>query len=154
MADPRPVEVRWPADDDMAEYGDLLRRLRIEDSRYELVYVVPGTVVDTDPTTDELRTSEGGYVIDDRDQMLLIAQRTWAWNRVPRYALNFATGWVDGSVRIGNLISTVTDASRTYPVLSVVSEITVEFPLGTGGTPPRPTMSVVSAFGEFDARDW
>jgi hypothetical protein len=146
--------VRYPSDDDVAVFGELVRRLRIEDPGWQLVTVVPGTVVDTDPETCELRTSNGGYVIDDRDEMLLIAQRAFQWQRVPRYALSFATGWVDGAVQIGRLITAVTDASGSFPVLSVVSEISVEFPIGTGGTPPRPNMSVVTAFGEFDARDW
>jgi hypothetical protein len=152
IADPRPVEVRWPADSVVAAAGDLLRRVRIEDQDWRLIYVVPGTVIAVDPETCALQTDEGGYLTDDRDEMLLIAQRTYAWHRVPRYALQFATGWVDGSVAIGRLILQATDPSGTFPVLSVVSEVTVDFPLGTGATPGRPNMSVVTAFGEFDAR--
>jgi hypothetical protein len=152
IEDPRPIEVRYPADADLAAYGELIRRIRVEAPDLQLVYVVPDTVVGVNPQTLELLTTDGGYVIDDRTEMGLIAQRTYEWHRVPRYALRLATGWVDGSLRVGHLIRQATDPSGTFAVNSVISEITVEFPIATGGTPPRPTLSLVTAFGEFDAR--
>jgi hypothetical protein len=152
VEDPRRVEVRWPADADVAAVGELVRRLRIEDDQYQLIHVIPGTVVETDPETLELRRTDGGMLQDDRDEMLLLAQRTYSWHSVPRYALRLATGLVDGAVQIGHLITQIALPSGAYPVRSVVTEITVDFPIGSGGTPQRPTMSVATAFGEMDAR--
>jgi hypothetical protein len=147
--DPRRVEVRFPADADVAAYGELVRRLRIEAPEYELVYVIPDTVVGLDPEMLRLLISEGGYLIDDRSVMKVLAQRLYQWHRVPRYALTLSTGWVDGAVKIGHLVTAATDAAGTFPVLSVISEISVNFPLASGGTPPRAAMSLATAFGEM-----
>jgi hypothetical protein len=152
VEDPRHVEVRYPADDDLVPIGELIRILRIESPEHELVYVIPDTVVGVDPTTQALLQAEGGHVRDDRDQMRLIAQRAYQWARVPRYALRLATGWIDGALQVGHLITAATDPAGLFPVLSVISEITVEFPIASSDTPPRPRLSLATAFGEFDAR--
>lgn len=154
VEDPRRVEVRYPADDDLVCFGELIRRLRIEAQEHELTYVVPDTFVGVNPTTLELLQTDGGYVQDDRTQLGLIAQRTYQWHRIPRYALRLSTGWIEGALQIGHLITQVTDPSATYFLNSVISEITIEFPIATGDTPPRPSLSLVTAFGEFDALRW
>lgn len=152
VEDPRRYEHRWPADADVTPVGDLVRRIRIEDDQYQEIYVYPNTKVDTDPTTLELRDTTGGYLQDDADEMLAIAQRTYEWHKTPRYALRFSSGWVTGALQIGHLITQIIVPAGTFPVLSVISEITVDWPIGTGGTPQRPTISVATAFGELDAR--
>lgn len=151
VEDWRDTEVRYPADVDVVCYGELVRRLRIEAPQYELVRVLPDTVVDVDYLTQELVRTDGGLLIDDRPQLRLLAQRTYEWHRQPRYALNLSTGWIDGAFGVGHLITSLTDASGTYPVNSVVSEITLEFPVAQSAQTPRPTMTIATAFAEMDA---
>lgn len=152
VEDPRPVEVRYPADADLVAYGELIRVQRIEAPEYGLDYVIPDTVVGVDATTGALLQSDGGYVRDDRQQLGLMAQRAYQWARVPRYALRLATGWIDGALQVGHLVTAATDPAGSFPVLSVISEITVEFPIASSDTPPRPRLSLATAFGEFDPR--
>ena len=72
VEDWRNAEVRYPADDDVVCYGELVRRLRIEAPQYELVRVLPETVVDVDYLTQELVRTDGGLLIDDRPQLRLL----------------------------------------------------------------------------------
>ena len=44
------------------------------------------------------------------------AQRAYQWHRVPRYALHFATGYLDGDVQVGRLVTEITDSAGTWPV--------------------------------------
>ncbi len=137
--------------EDLVTYGELVRRLRIEAPQYRWVEVLPETVVGVDPTTQQLLHSDGGMVVDQRPELLLLAQRTYAWHRQPRYALTLSTGWIDGAFVIGHLITAITDATGTYPVNSVITEITLEFPVAQSAQSPRPSMTVVTGFAEIDA---
>jgi hypothetical protein len=150
VRDPWPVEVKYPADADVTPLGDQVRKLRIECPQYNLAEVRPYTVVGVDDSGQLLR-SDGGNVTDDSDLLAMVAQRAYAWHKTWRYALQLRTAWVDGNLLIGQLITTLTDATGTYPVKSVVTEITIEFPVASGAVPPAPRCSVVTAFGELDA---
>jgi hypothetical protein len=152
VQEPRCVEVRYPADDDVTTYGELVRQIRVEDPDAQLIYVVPNTVVDVDTETHELQWSEGGYIEDDRPQMLVLAQRIYAWHRVPRVALTWASKWIDGAVQIGHLMTGYTDHVGTYGVLSVVTEIALEFPIAAGPDPAPASCSVQTSFAEMDPR--
>lgn len=150
IEDPRPCEVRYPADEDLTPLGEVPNRLRIDAPGRRLVYVLPNTVVECDRETGELLRTDGGTLIDDRPEMFLIAQRCYQWHRVPRYALQLTTGWIDGAVQVGRLITAITDSAGTWPVLSVVTELTVEFPVSEGPAAQPPRMSFVTAFAELD----
>lgn len=153
--DPRDVEIRYPADEDLGSeafplVGELVRRLRIELPDRQLARVVPGTITGVDPETLELQISDGGIITDDRQEMLLVAQRTFAWHRVPRYVLRFSTGWIDGAARLLSLITYVIDHTGTYPVNTVITEVTLEFPVAQADTPPRPAMHFATSHAELD----
>lgn len=150
VEDPRPVEVRYPADADLSPLGEVPNRLRVEAPGRRLVQVLPNTVVECDRETGALLRTDGGTLIDDRPEMYLIAQRAYQWHRVPRYALHFHTGYIDGAVQVGRLITALTDSAGTWPVLSVVTELTVEFPVSEGPAAQPPRMSFVTAFAELD----
>lgn len=151
IEDLRDTEVRYPADEDLVTYGELVRRLRIEAPQYRWVEVLPETVVGVDPTTQQLLHSDGGMVVDQREQLRLLAQRTYAWHRQPRYALSLFTVWIDGAFGIGHLITQITDATGTYSVNSVITEITLEFPVAQSAQTPRPSMTIATGFAEIDA---
>jgi hypothetical protein len=150
VEDLRDVEVRYPDDADVTAYGELVRRLRIEAPQYQLVRVLPDTVVDVGVLLQDLVRTNGGILVDDRPQLRLLAQRTYEWHRQPRYALSLSTGWIDGAFGVGHLITQITDASGTWPVNSVVTEITLEFPVAQSAQSPRPTMTIATAFAELD----
>jgi len=151
IEDPRNVEVRYPTDANLTPLGEYVNRLRIEAPGHTTVEVRPNTVVDVDPETLDLERSNGGYIRDDRDQLAVIAQRAYQWHRTPRYALEFSTGYIDGALAVGQLVTQITDASGTYPVNTVISELSIDFPVTQGHRARPPRMTVATAFAELDA---
>lgn len=145
--DTRHVEVQYP--ETVTPVGEYVETLRIEAPGHELIYVVPGTMVGTYATRIPVN-STGGYLQDDRDQMKVIAQRAYEWHKTPRYSLGFSSGWVDGTAQIGQLVTQYVDATGTYSVGSVLTEITLNFPVSQTASPERPSASYVTAFGELD----
>ena len=150
LDDPREVEVRFPEDEDIQPLGDQIERLRIEAPGYGLVDVRPKTVVAVDPDTAQLVYSPGEKVVDDRDLLKAIAQRAWAWHWTPRYAVSLLSAIVTGQVAIGRRIVSLREHHGIYPINSVVTEITVQFPFAESGTPPLPKMTVATAYAELD----
>lgn len=152
LEDTRHLEARYPPDDAITPIGEQVNRLYLDAPGYRYVDVRPNTVVAIRNTDQQLERSVGAVVVDDTNELLVIAERTYQWHATPRYALGFSTGWIDAALQIGHLITQLTDATSTYPVRSVVSEITLEFPVSNGTTPQRPTMSITTAFAEMDAQ--
>jgi hypothetical protein len=152
LEETRHVEARWPADEDIAPLGQLVNRLILDAPGYRYVDVRPNTIKWIEERYNRLVRHEGGIVVDDTDELLLIAQRTYQWHAIPRYALGLSTGWIDAAIQIGHLVTAMTDATSTYPVRSVITEITLDFPISQSTTPQRPTMSITTAFAEMDAQ--
>ncbi|WP_291321221.1 hypothetical protein [Desulfonatronospira sp.] len=148
--EPRDTIEFFPAEDQIEMLGDQVLRLRIDAPGYTRVDVRPNTVVGTDPADALLRRTAGGPLIDDRRVLRLIAQRAYAWHRTPRLSLALTTACVTGELAIGRRIVSLTDTHGTWPVNTVVSEITIQFPLGEGETPPLPKMTVATAYAELD----
>ncbi len=151
VRDTQPVQAKYPDDENLSPLGEYVQRLHVEAPGNRLVEVRPNTVVSVSPETLALQRSDGGYVVDHRDQLEVIARRAYEWHRVPRYALQLTTGWIDGALAVGQLVTQATDASGTYPVLSVITELTIEFPARAGNNKPKPSLSIQTAFGEMDA---
>jgi hypothetical protein len=152
LEDTRHLEARHPTDEDLVPLGDLVNRLYLDSPGMRYVDVRPNTVIGIQQTDQQLVRSAGEVVVDDTDELLLIAQRTYQWHAVPRYALGFQTGWIDAALQIGHLVTQLTDATSTYAVRSVISEITIDFPIAQSTTPQRPTLSITTAFAEMDAQ--
>lgn len=153
IEDTRNLEARYPADADLDSIGHIVNRMWLDAPGYRYVDLRPHTVIGVDDSQQLIRAcSAGEIVVDDTDDLLLIAQRTYQWHALPRYALGFSSGWIDASCQIGHLITTMTDATATYPVRSVITEITLEFPISQSTTPQRPIMSLTTAFAEMDAQ--
>lgn len=149
--DPRQLSVRYPADADVAPIGEFVNEKVIEvGDEYRLIYVAPGTVVGIDETDGSLRKSNGGYLQDDRNYLMVIAQRAYEWYKVPRYALQFSTGFINGQLKIGHYVSSIYDTTNLLTVGSVITEITYDFPVAKGTHTPAPKVSYCTAFGELD----
>lgn len=144
----RRVQVEYP-ETVSNPVGQVVREMKIDAPGHKRIYVVPGTVVGINPVTQELQKSTGGYLQDDRDKLTVIAQRAYEWHKTPRYSFQFSSNWVDSAVNIGHLVTAYTDHHGTYPVLSVVTEITVDFPVSEGKA-VAPSATYVTAFGELD----
>jgi hypothetical protein len=146
----RRAQIEWP--ETPASVGEFLNEIVIDVGRnYQLVYVTPNTVVGIDETTGDLIRSTGGYLQDDRPLLRTIAQRAYEWYKVPRYALNFSTSFIDGRLAIGQYVKSIRRLGVVEPVGSVITQLTFAFPVVNSETPPQPKVFLRTAFGELDA---
>ena len=106
--------------------GEIIRELRINvGENYRLDFMAQSTIVGLNPDGTSKRRSNvpGGaspYIRDDRDQMREIADFALAWYAGDRRAITFSTSHVNGSIRVGELITKL-----KYPAGSDVSDITI-----------------------------
>lgn len=147
----RRVEVVYPPESPpIAPLGNFVNEMVIEaGDDYLLIYVVPRTVVDLDCRTKSLVRTDGGVLQDDRDALQAIARRAYEWYSRPRYALCLTTGWFQGDLWLGALITSLVDLSGNVAISSVVSEITIDFPTGSRGTP---SVVYATSFAELDPK--
>jgi len=101
----RSVEMRWPKT--VVTQWDFQRILRIDASaRCGLHYVAPNTVVDC--KDGYLRKStNGGFVRDDRPLLQLLAHTAYQWYATPRQAFTFVFRQASGLLKVGQLITTI-----------------------------------------------
>jgi len=158
----RCVEVRFPENADLqpvsrggvGKYqplGDSVQRLYLEVPSAELVDVRPNTVIAIEAATGTLQTTNGGYVVDDRPLLQTLAERAYDWHSRFRYQLQYQTGYITSDLQVGQLVTECTDQAGTWPVGSVVTEITLEFPVGGSDRAPRAKCAVTTQFAEMDA---
>lgn len=146
----RRCQVSWP--EEVESIGEFVNEIVIDAGpNYQLIYLTPETVVGIDATTGELIRSTGGYLHDDRQSLRVIAQRAYEWYKVPRYALNMSTSFADSRLVVGAFIPQIRRLGVVDPVRSCVTQLTYSFPVASGPTPPQPTVSMRTAFGELDA---
>lgn len=154
VIDPRPIVVVWPEPDELGEFetlGEFVGEIFVEVQDYKLIDVRPNTVVDVDPYTLQLVRSDGGLLQDDRPIMRVIAQRLYDWHKTPRYALQFSTGYIDGRIKIGHLITEYTSIHGTSSVDSVVTEISIDFERSRNADVGIAKVTYSTDFGQMDA---
>ncbi len=134
---PDPVNSDW----------DFSRVLRIDVSaRCGLHYVAPGTVVRC--VAGKLqRTTEGGFIRDDRNLLQQIAAVAWQWYGQPRQSFSFSFRQASGLLSIGDLITQIGSGGTQQTVRSVVTSVKIDFARADGDT-HRTT--VETQWGELD----
>ena len=151
--DDRRVEVFEPAELEDT-LGEFVNTLYIDAGEaYKLIYVVPDTVVGIDAKgAGQLIRTNGGFLQDDRPKLEVIAKRAFQWYRVPRQALTLSTTWIDGAIQVGHLVYKLIDhEGDQLHVLTVITEINLEFPVLDAARPMTPRMTITTAFAEMDA---
>ena len=116
--------------------------LQIPDARLD--YVVPRTVVGVDKLGRFQRTTDGGYVRDDRDRLKDIAEAALQWYGRERQALQMSFKQIRPIVKLGDLI---TDIGAEYNIAGVNSMVTsIEYNYATDA----PTTTFSTQFSELD----
>lgn len=139
---------------------DIVRRFVIDaGDKYRCDYLCPNTIVGLTPATGELvRCDDGGFIRDDRDQLLAIARVAWCWYSVTRRSIVFETSLLNSSLRIGSFITAIGDDAvegdvHTEEINSVVTSIEVRSPSVEGSGNPQPAVPQIkyeTAYGELD----
>lgn len=153
------AEAVYPSPDQMSSTIDAIRTLEIfAGESYRCDYMVPDTIVGIVPSSAALIRSPGGFIRDDRDQLMVIAQIAFAWYRKVRKVVSWESSLVNGKLQIGDYIVSAGDPASEGDVHfedinSVVTLIEVTSPLiesETGGEPPPAKIRYETGFGEID----
>lgn len=123
------VEGRWPSEKKLVQEAgdeDTIRRLWIDaGDKYQLHYVAPGTVVDLDDG-ELVKTTDGGFVHDDRDTLEALARVAYEWYGVERQTLQLTYLQAIGVAEIGDLVTTIGADETEEPIRTVVTEIRLD----------------------------
>jgi len=120
------VEARYPADADVATV-DVLRQLVLTVEDAHLDYCPEDTVVAVSHGSTLTRTTEAGFVRDDRERLDDIARAAWEWHGSSRVAINVSKRGLSADFIVGHLITTIGGDETEETVNSVITK--VEFDL-------------------------
>jgi hypothetical protein len=155
------IEHRYP--DDVAANVDLVRvhEIRAAD-HYEMVYLgLCALDVGNDGGVSRLRTnSSGGWIQRPNDgirQLNALAKIAYSWYSEPHRVVSLETTRLLGpeKITLGDLVVRVgddlKDNGHAVDCVSPVTEIRVSWPVQDGrGSPPAPTLAIVTSAGELD----
>ena len=155
IEDDRFCEGSWPPDVDASHDDVRVLELDIGDW-YKLDYAAPGTVVDVNPNNGFLvRTTEGGFINDDRILLEDIAWLAHRWYSQARASLTLDTSDFSAVLGLGDLITqigrTSVQGAHQITTNSVITSMAATFPrtLGTG-TPAAPRIVYQTQFSNLD----
>lgn len=109
------VTVKWdahcegfhPAFGDVS-LNDHIREVVLDaGDEYRLDWLVPNTVVSLDNNGQLVRSTAGGWFQDDRRKLEDRARLAFAWYGVERRSVQLPTSKINGSVKLGDFVSTV-----------------------------------------------
>lgn len=157
----RYAEIRFPNDGVLQATiptNDYARRLVLDaGDQYRLDYVNPGTVVDVGPNGLIFATN-GGFLNDDRNELLAIARVAHAFYNRKRRVLYFSSEQATSTINLGDFISFISqpdlDGIGTHrtAIDTPITEIRMQTPMGTSediADPPR--MHWTTDAGQLDA---
>lgn len=122
---------------------DLIRPLVLRFENAFLDYVIPGTILAV--KAGELkRTTEGGYVRDDRKRLEDMARLAYAWHGQTRRILSLQLRGLTTGFEVGHLITTIGKGSNLREINTAITS--VQYDLAGG------SMSVQTQFAEMDFR--
>lgn len=126
----RHAEAAWPVSPATADV--VRRRVVYVGDRYELVRIVPHTIVGVD-AAGATKHSSGGYLRDDRAQLLSLAKLLAAFHTVPRLQMTLVTQRRTGILTVGSMITSVGTAYPTA-INALVAKIEIWNPESLGPT--------------------
>lgn len=131
---------QYPEQDDLPSL-DLVRQLSLQIPGAYCDYIVPGTVVGVD--AGELKkTTDGGYLRDDRPRLRDLARLAFAWYGQERRILSLSFKGITTGFAIGHLITTIGSGATLETINTCITSITYDL---QGGT-----TSLQTQFGEMD----
>jgi hypothetical protein len=135
------VEARHPADADLPEELDYVRRLEIDVPKAYLDWVAPGTVVSI--SNGELqRSTSGGFLRDDRPRLKDLARVAFAWYGTERRLFELTYRQISGLFQVGNLITAIGRDETLETINTVITSVRIDLLQGT--------TTVKTQFSELD----
>jgi hypothetical protein len=152
-----PINGAYPATDDVTAAN--VRRKWIDTGEaYRETYVAPQTVVDV-ATDGSLVRSTGGY-FPPRDgnhaakQLEAVAKIAYQWYGYAHYAVNLSSRYLftAAEIDLGTLITAINNSAGSHrkTVNTVITQLRLEWPLGTLESTDAPQLSFQTWAGELD----
>ncbi|TXH41652.1 MAG: hypothetical protein E6Q97_37080 [Desulfurellales bacterium] len=157
IADDRYCESRYPADDDIPDFKEIVRTMRIPcGANYKLDWIAKDTIVDLDPQGSPVTVSAAGFINDDRARLENIARMAYGWYSQERSAIRIRWPW-DAPVekiKLGHFVRTLQQGLIAHEVFSTITEIEIQVMNAIQETPrndlPPMQVTIHTAFGELD----
>ena len=128
---------KWPADNN-AVSSDVARVLTVTRDDLHLDWLVEGTyvgvrTVDIGPDDAELQwvRASGGWLRDDYNKGMMIAQTLWFWHGQPRQALDLSFEAIYPGPPVGTLITHIGRGNNVQVVNTVVTSLVLNLKKGT-----------------------
>lgn len=137
----RHAEARWPAT--LGTTDVVRRRIVYAGDGYQCVYLVPGTVYGLDAEGVE-KLAVGGYICDDRPQLLNLARLLAGYHTVPRKSMTLQTHRRTGAITVGSMLTTIDGYPTAVNALISRIEMTNPETDGAGTTPATQTITAAT----------
>ncbi len=131
----------WPAS--LATMDIVRRRVVYVGDGYQVIRIVPHTVIGLGADATETRTA-GGYVVDDRAILTQLARLLAAYHTTPRLQMTVASQRRTGVLTVGSIVTSVGTAYPT-DVNALVSRIELTNPEGAGVGSVRGATQTITA---------
>lgn len=148
-----PFYAEAQADTDVEPAEDVVRiKLIYAGSQYRLDWLAENTIVGLDADRAFIRSGDGRFIRDDRELLADIAKMALTWYGQDRQPINYQTSYLNSDLQVGLFIDELIDPAidDPIPLNTVVTEITMEFPVASSAAPPLPTMTIRTAAAELD----
>lgn len=151
IVEDRYAESVYPATIPLA---DSVKKLVIDaGDSYRRDYVTPYTIVGVDSKRNLVRSTSGGYVVDDKPRMDQVAQLAYQWYSKPRTTVEFTTVFRSPAenIRLGNYIKSINSSNNLQAVDSLVTELRIAHSEVSGSQNVGNAMlTVETGFAEVD----
>jgi hypothetical protein len=153
LEDDRHVSQHWP--ETAPTVDGVLRRVFDYGDANQLVEILAGTVLGVAGDATFKRRSDRFFVRDDRPRMLELAKQLHKWYATPRNISRVTSRRLSAVIWPGQLIKKLNPSGGTtnpHEAICncVITEVGMQFPIGTPASPGKPSMSIVTSRGEID----
>lgn len=147
----RNVSECWPAIASVdANVDGVLRKVFNFGEAFQLIEVLEGATIGiTD--TDFVQSPSRYFVRDDRPKMLELAKQLHKWYSTARNIVRISSRRLTAKLWPGQLIKQL-NPSTSHAATSncVITEVSIQLPIGTPQSPGKPSLSIVTSRGEVD----
>jgi hypothetical protein len=153
LEDDRQVSQHWP--ETAPSVDGVLRRVFDYGDANQLIEILEGTVLGVAGDASFKRRGERFFVRDDRPRMLELAKQLHKWYSTARNIARVTSRRSTARLWPGQLIRKLNPSGEdTNPHEAicncVITEVGMQFPIGTPASPGKPSMAIVTSRGEID----
>jgi hypothetical protein len=151
MEEDRQVSQCWPAIASVGTSIDgVLRKVFNFGEAFQLIEMLEGTTIGI-TATDFVRSPSRYFVRDDRPKMLELAKQLHKWYSTARNVVRISSRRMTARIWPGQLIKQVNPSTGHAATSNcVITEVSIQLPIGTPQSPGKPTLSIVTSRGEID----